>query len=167
MKQKILIGVLIVAGLASIAYAAFSQSLVVNGTGTTTGDWNVKITGITNSASTGATQVNGSPTFTATSATFNTNLAYPGASATYQITVKNQGNINAKLDSISDIATINATAPSDIKYTITGVTAGTTTLAAGTTNVITVKVEWLATSTMTTNASKSATITFNYIQNTP
>ena len=167
MKQKILIGVLIVAGLASIAYAAFSQSLVVNGTGTTTGDWNVKITGITNSASTGATQVNGSPTFTATSATFNTNLAYPGASATYQITVKNQGNINAKLDSISDIAAINAAAPAEINYTVTGVTAGTTTLAAGTTNVITVKVEWLATSTMTTNASKSATITFNYIQNTP
>lgn len=167
MKQKILIGVLIVAGLASIAYAAFSQSLVINGTGTTTGNWNVKITGITNSASTGATQVNGSPTFTATSATFNTNLAYPGASATYQITVSNQGNINAKLDTISDIATINAAAPADIKYTVTGVTAGTTTLAAGTTNVITVKVEWLATSTMTTNATKTATITFNYIQNTP
>lgn len=167
MKQKILIGVLIVAGLASIAYAAFSQSLVVNGTGTTTGNWDVKITGITNSASTGATQVNGTPSFTATSATFNANLAYPGASATYQITVSNQGNINAKLDSISDIATINAATPTDIKYTVTGVTAGTTTLAAGTTNVITVKVEWLATSTMTTNASKSATITFNYIQNTP
>ncbi len=166
MKQKILIGALIVVGLASIAYAAFSQSLVINGTGTTAADWDVKITGITTAASDGATQVNGSPTFTATSATFDVELAHPGASATYDITVANEGSIDAVLDSLTDVASINSAAPADITFTVTGVTAGTTTLAAGATNTVTVKVEWNAASTIQTTQSKSATITLNYIQNT-
>lgn len=167
MKQKLLIGALIVVGLASIAYAAFSQSLVINGTGTTTADWDVKITGITVAASNGATQVNSSPTFNATSATFDVELAHPGASATYDVTVTNAGSIDAILDSLTpDIATINGAAPTDIKFTVTGVTAGTTTLNAGTTNTVTVKVEWDSASTTTTTQSKTATINLNYVQNT-
>ena len=166
MKQKIIIGALIIVGLASIAYAAFSQSLTINGTGTTAADWDVKITGITATSANGATQVNGSPTFTATSATFDVELAHPGASAEYQVTVTNNGSIDAKLDSLTDIATINSAAPTDITYTVSGVTASTTTLAAGTTNVVTVKVEWDANSTITTTQSKSATLTLNYVQDT-
>lgn len=168
MKQKLLIGALIVVGLASIAYAALSQSLVINGTGTTTADWKVEITGITVAASNGATQVNSSPTFTNTTATFDVELAHPGASATYDITVTNGGSIDAILDSLTpDIATINGAAPTDITFTVTGVTAGTTTLNAGTTNTVTVKVEWNAASTITASQTKTASITLNYVQNTP
>ena len=166
MKQKIIIGALIIVGLSSIAYAAFSQSLTINGTGTTTADWDVKITGITTVGSTGATQVNGSPTFTATSATFDVELAHPGASAEYEVTVENDGSIDAKLDSLTDIASINSASPTDITYTVSGVTAGTTTLPAGSTNTVTVKVTWNPASTITSTQSKTATLTLNYVQDT-
>ena len=164
MKQKLLIGALIVVGLASIAYAAFSQSLVINGTGTTNADWDVRITGITQVNAEGATDVNGSPTFTATTATFDVELAYPGASATYDVTVTNAGSIDAVLDSLTDLTTVNGQAPTDITFTVSGVTAGTTALAAGATNTVTVEVEWDPASTLATQESKTASITLNYVQ---
>ena len=88
MKSKILVAALAVVVLASVAYAAFSQSLQINGTGTATGDWSVEITGITNASSTGTTEAV-VPSFTATTASFSTNLQYPGATATYNIVIKN------------------------------------------------------------------------------
>ena len=167
MKQKLLIGALIVAGLASIAYAAFSQSLVINGSASTSADWNVRITGITRTSANGAVDLSGTPSFTATSANFDVNLSYPGASATYQITVKNEGSIPAKLDSLTDIAAINAAAPADLTFTLSGVSAGSTTLPAGSTNTVIVTTQWSPSSTITANQTKSATITLNYIQDTP
>lgn len=164
MKNKLLVAALIVVGVASVAYAAFAQTLVINGKGTTSGDWNVKITSITAGAKVGATDVT-APTYTDTSATFDVELAYPGASATYDVVVSNSGSVPAKLDTITDLATLNSTAPAYIKYTVTGVTAGTTTLAASATNTVTVKVEWDANDTTgVTGQSKSATITLDYSQ---
>lgn len=166
MRNKLLIAALVVVGLASVAYAAFAQILTISGTGTATGSWNVAITGITRTTATGATDAS-APTFTGTSATFSTNLAYPGATATYEVTVKNNGTVPAKLSSITDLATINAAAPTYITYTVSGVTAGTTTLAAGATNTVTVVVTWDAASAPSTaGESKNATITLNYAQNT-
>lgn len=169
MKQKLIVAALIVAGLASIAYAAFSSNLVINGTGTTVADWDVKITNISAAAAnstTGATDAT-APTFTDTSATFDVELAYPGASAMYDVTVTNAGSINAILNSITpDVTAINGAAPTDLTYQITGVTPTTTTLNAGATNTVTVKVTWDAASTITTAQTKTATITLNYVQNT-
>ncbi len=169
MKQKLIVAALIVAGLASIAYAAFSSNLIINGTATTTPDWDVKITNIAANAvnsTTGATDTT-APVFTDTSATFDVELAYPGASATYDITVTNAGSIDAILSSITpDVATINGAAPTDITYEVTGVTPSTTTLNAGATNTVTVKVTWNSASTVTTAQTKTATITLNYVQNT-
>lgn len=45
--KKFIVVALIVVGLASVAYAAFSQQLTITGTGSTNPDWDVKITGIT------------------------------------------------------------------------------------------------------------------------
>lgn len=164
MRNKLLIAALIVVGLASVAYAAFAQVLTIGGTGTATGNWSVAITGITRTSATGATDST-EPSFTGTSATFDTALAYPGATASYEVTVENNGTVDAKLSSLTDLATLNTTAPSYIKYTVTGVTAGTTTLAAGATNTVTVTVTWDADSAPTTaNESKTATITLNYEQ---
>ena len=166
MRNKLLIAALVVVGLASVAYAAFAQILTVGGTGTTTGVWDVKITDITRSSATGATDVT-PPSYTGTSATFDTELAYPGATATYQVTVTNNGNVPALLSSLTDMASTNAAAPTFITYTLSGVTGGTTTIAPGATNVLTVVVTWLGSSApITTGDSKGATITLNYIQNT-
>ncbi|HSX32833.1 MAG TPA: hypothetical protein VLF91_00645 [Candidatus Saccharimonadales bacterium] len=166
-RNKLVAGAIVVVGLATIAYAAFSQSLSVNGSGTASGNWNVAITNITQASQTGVTE-NSAPTHTGTSASFDVDLAYPGATAQYDVTVTNSGSIPAKLSSITDLTSINAAAPTYITYTETGVTAGTTTLAAnGGTNVLHVTVTWNgASAPSSTGASKAATITLNYDQNT-
>lgn len=171
-RNKLLIIAAVVVGLASIAYAAYSQTLTVNGSGTATGGWNVGITSITLAGSAGATE-NSAPSYTGTSASFNVNLAYPGAYADYTITVTNSGNIGAILSSMTDLTSKNAEVPTYITYAVSGVTAGTTTIGttAGVdnTNTITVHIEWTAGTNpdTTTNNSKAATITFDYSQNTP
>lgn len=167
MRNKLIVAALVLVGLATVAYAAFSQQLQISGTGTASGDWDVKITGIVRTNATGATD-DPAPSFTGTSATFNTELAYPGATATYQVTVSNEGSIPAKLDAITDLATINSGAPAYIKYSVSGVTAGTTTLAAGATNTVDVTVTWDVNETQptTTGESKTATINLDYSQDT-
>lgn len=167
MRNKIIVAALVVVGFASVAYAAFAQVLTINGTGTAAGTWNVAITNITQTSNTGATD-NTPPSYTGTSATFDVDLAYPGATATYDVTVTNSGTVPAILSSITDLTSINSQAPTYLTYTTTGVTGGTTTLAAnGGTNVVHVTVTWDAASAPTTpNESKAATITLNYDQNT-
>lgn len=152
-------------GLASVAYAAFTQLLTVNGTGTATGTWNVAITGIALDASSSGGTNNTPPTSNATSATFDATLPYPGATAVYNVTIENTGNVDAKLSSITNLTTLNNTAPSYIKYAVTGVAADDI-LAAGGSTTATVTVSWDAadTTTQTTTHSKSATIDFNYVQ---
>jgi hypothetical protein len=168
MRNKLIIAAVALVGLASVAYAAYSQVLTVNGTGTASGDWNVAITDISSTSSTGATD-NTPPSFTGTSATFDTDLAYPGATESYDVTVTNNGTIPAILSSITDLTSTNAAAPVYITYSATGLTAGTTTLAAnGGTNVLHVTVLWDGSSSPDTSSgnSKGATITLNYDQNT-
>ncbi len=166
MRNKILITAALVVGLATVAYAAFAQILTINGTGTATGNWEVKILSITPAAQTGATDHASTPTFTATSATFNVDLAYPGATSSYDVVIKNNGSIAAKLSSITDLTAINAAAPADIKYAVTGVAVDDT-LAAGAQTTARVTVSWQSTGSTNINTqSKAATIEFNYIQNT-
>lgn len=165
MRNKIIIGALLLVGFASIAYAAFSQMLVINGTANTNANWDVKITGISLDGvnSSGATEAVAA-SFTDTSATFNVDLAAPGAQAVYNVTVENQGNIPAILNSITDLTSINAAAPADITFAVTGVTAGTTTLAPAATNTITVTATWDPASVMEGTQTKTAAISFNYVQ---
>lgn len=171
MRSRLLIVVVAVVGLASIAYAAYSTNLTVNGTGTATGGWDVAITNITLAGSDGATQ-NSTPTYTGTSANFDVDLAYPGAYADYTVTVTNNGNIPAILSSMTDLTSINTGDPTYITYAVSGVTTGTTTLGTtadvDNTNTITVHIEWTAGTNPDTSSgnSKAAAITFDYAQNT-
>ncbi len=169
MRNKFVIAALIIVGAASAAYAAFAQNLTVNGTGTATGNWAVQITAITLAASTGATNHNAvAPTVAGDglSATFSVDLAYPGAVGNYDVTIKNNGNIPAKLSTLTDLTTTNNAAPTYITYAITGVAINDT-LAAGATVTARVAVTWAAgASTNPAGANKAATITFGYIQNT-
>jgi len=166
MKTKIIVGAFVLIGLASIAYAAFAQVLNISGTGTSSGDWSVKITSITQTSATGVTE-NSAPSFTDTSATFDVNLAYPGATATYQVTVTNAGTIPAVLTSVDGVTAANAAAPAYITYGLTGVNNGTTLAANGGTNVANVTVTWdSASAPVSSGETKTATITLNYAQDT-
>ena len=164
MKNKLTSIAIIFVSLASVAYAAFATTLTINGTGTATGNWDVRIISITATGQVGATdQV--APSFTTTSATFNVGLGYPGATSSYQVAIRNQGNINAKLSTITDLTTLNASAPSYLTYAVTGVAVNDT-LAPNATVTATVSVTWASSaSTNPSGASKAATINFNYVQN--
>ena len=166
MKRKCLsLAVIVVSGV-SIAYAAYAQNLTINGTSTATGNWDVRIMSITPTAQVGATDHASPPSFTTTTATFNVDLAYPGATSSYQVVIRNNGNINAELSSITDLTSINATAPTYITYAVTGVAVNDA-LAPGTNTTATITTTWAASATTNpSGASKAATITFNYVQNT-
>ena len=167
MKNKLLVAASAVVGLATVAYAAFATTLSINGTGSATGTWSVAITGIAlDATSVGATNET-APVVAgdSLSATFDANLAYPGASAVYNVTIKNNGNIDAKLSTLSDLTTLNATAPSYLTYAVTGVAANDI-LAAGNTVTAKVTVTWAAADNHSGAASKPATINFGYVQNT-
>ncbi len=164
MKNKFIPIAIVLVSFASVAYASFASTLTINGTGTATGNWDVRIISITATGQVGATdQV--APSFTTTSATFNVGLGYPGATSSYQVAIKNQGNINAKLSTITDLTSLNAAAPTYLTYTLTGVAVNDT-LAPNATVTATVTVAWASSaSTNPSGASKAATINFNYIQN--
>ena len=163
--KKIIIGALIVVGLASIAYAAFSQQLTISGTGSTKADWDVKITGITHETTNGVTLVT-PVNFSDTQATFDVELTHPGAEAVFEVTIANEGGVDAILDSIAGLDAANAANPADIEFTLSGVKEGETTLDSGSENIAIVTVKWKASSTLDTDQSKTATINFNYVQNT-
>ena len=149
---------------ASVAYASFASTLNISGTGTATGNWQVEIISITPTGQVGATD-SPLPSFSATAATFSVNLAYPGATSSYQVAIKNKGNITAKLSTITDLTTINNSAPTYITDAVSGVAVNDT-LAPNATATATVTVTWAASATTNpSGASKAATIAFNYIQN--
>jgi len=73
----------------AIGYAALAQLLTINGTANISANWDIKISNIAEGTLTGATSkkaavVSGDKL----SATFDVNLEYPGATATYIVTVK-------------------------------------------------------------------------------
>lgn len=157
----LLILLLVIVGMA-VGYAALSQALVINGTANITTEWKVLFTNIEEGTLTGA-ESKTAPSYTATTATFDVNLLYPGASAQYIVTVANQGSINAKLASVDGIDTANAAAPTDITYTIDA--KANDTLDAKATKTYTVTVTWdAASTTIPETKTKTATITLNYEQ---
>ena len=158
-KNLLLVILLIAVVGMAIGYAALSQQLVINGTANITTEWDVHIKNITASAGNATTgaQDKTPPSFTATSATFDVDLAYPGASATYTVTVENGGTIAAKLQEVTGVDTANAA------YTIDA--QANDSLGSKSTKDYTVTVTWDKQATEIPNTkTKTATITLNYVQ---
>ena len=165
-RKNILIVALLLALVAmSIGYAAIADTLNISGTANIAKNWDVKITDINTRVLTGANVKEGSPTFNNTSANFEVDLEYPGASASFDITVENAGRLNAILDSIEGIEEANLEGPDYIKYSITGVNEGDL-LDSNDTTTATVTVTWDASDDTTEEnmVSKTASINLNYIQ---
>ena len=101
-KTYLLIGLVVICIflMLGLGYALLSQNLDIKGTGTITSDWNILITNIvTKEKSSTASNVT-EPTHSGTSATMNAKFELPGDYISYDITVANQGTLNAVLDSI-------------------------------------------------------------------
>ncbi len=162
-KRNIIIGSLCaVVLLMAVGYAAFQTVLNIQGTSNITSSWNVKITNVTSKNIVGTASNNGDPSFEELSATFKTSLQAPGDSIEYDITVSNAGSLDAKLDEI----TLSDTNNPAIKFTATGMTKGDV-ITAGSTKVLTVKVEYLSSvSEQPTNTTSTLTVDLDYSQAT-
>ena len=160
-KRNIIIGSLCaIVLLMAVGYAAFQTVLNIQGTSNITSSWDIKITNVTSKNIKGTASNNGDPSFENLSATFKTNLQAPGDSIEYDITVTNNGSLNAKLDKYKLTDTNNEV----IKFTQTGLTNGEV-LTAGSTKTFTVKVEYLSTtSEQPSKVTSSLTITLDYSQ---
>ena len=162
-QRNILItGLCIAVLLMGIVYAFFQTNLNIDGTATITSKWDVKITNIVSKNIVGTASNNGDPAFTGTSATFKTNLESPGDSIEYDITVANNGNLDAQLDDIVLIDSNN----SAIEFSTRGLKKGDI-INAGTSSTLNVKVAY-SDSVNTDPATKESnlTVTLDYSQYT-
>lgn len=169
-SRGIVIGVLCAVILfMSIGFAAISTRLTLTGTATVGSTWNVEITGIekTNDSTVGATDAT-APSFTATTATFDVDLAQPGDKAVYQVTVENKGTIDAKLSDIVSTLDDSKDAKDALTLTVTGVEKDAV-LQAGKTHVFTMTAEYKATAqndlAPADGDQEVITVTLDYNQN--
>lgn len=164
-QKNLLIGFLIAAILMmSVGYAALASQLNINGVSGITGNFEVKFTSITEGTATGSATNKTAAKVTDTTATFDVEFVSPGDSMTYEIIVKNTGNLVAKLDSIVGLPSETENDP--IKYTVTGVSEGDT-LGVNETVTVTVKAEYdssITSQPAEDKLSKTLSVTLNYVQ---
>lgn len=118
-KNMLIGGLLALVLVMTVAYAAFASNLSITSTATTTNSWNVLITNIQSKNIVGSA-TNNSATYTDLTANFSASLVSPGDSITYEITVSNQGSLDAYLNSITPSITNNEL----INVEYTGITVG-------------------------------------------
>ena len=99
-RNYIIAGLCMILVIMGVGYAAFSSQLKMSGTSNITSNWSVKITDIQSKVVNGTPANASEPTHTDTTATFRTTLTSPGDTMQYDVTVSNEGDIDAKLDKI-------------------------------------------------------------------
>lgn len=99
-KKNIIHLLLLALCIMTIGYAAFNSNLVINGSASIESNWDVEITGITSKEIHGGASNENPPVYTKISATFKSILQSPGDFITYEVTVRNNGDIDARLDDI-------------------------------------------------------------------
>ena len=184
-KKNIIIGSLVVAIVTmAIGYAVLSQQLKVNGTANISGDWDVRMTNITegtpsNSAGATVTATNVIPAVIESSKTAKFSVAFktPGDTMEYDITVSNSGSLDAKLSNVvvaatdDDGGTLELTEENGINYEITidgksvEEAKNDVLTNSGGHSTIHVKVYWDQNATaVPTNAIKKLSVTLDYEQ---
>lgn len=107
-----------------IGYAAYTEQLKLKANYNINENFSVKITNI-ESTTLGGHAINAeAPTYTDTTATFNTKLYLPGDYAEYTVTVVNDGNIDAYLKSIDPDPENTVENESAIKFSLSGIKTG-------------------------------------------
>ena len=140
--QHFLIGTICIAAflMLGIGYAILSQQLDINGTAQITSNWEILFTSAEekemNNATTTRKEISNQTTLT-----LDVNLTQPGASATYDVVVENQGDLDAVLSKIDGISESNSKDPKSIKVSIENIKTGDA-LLAGDNKTFQVKVYW-------------------------
>lgn len=166
MNKKWYIGILVLlVGVMAVGYAALAQELNIFGTSNVTANWNMEITRFAEMSSHGVTT--DSVSFTATSATFNIDLAFPSATATYEMDITNNGTIDAEVASIVVTPTNNLP---DVSYEFSGILVGDKqpagSMMANNTRTGTLVVTWDGAGTEVVTGQEDITVTVTYVQDT-
>ena len=144
----------------AVGYAAFASQLKISGTSNISSNFLVKITDIKSSVLSGSASDAVEPTHTDLTATFSTNLVSPGDAMKYDITVANEGSIDAVLNSID----VNTGSNDAITFETSGIKEGDA-LLKSTTDVLTVIVRYNSSVTSQPESTESTiTVTLNYGQ---
>lgn len=161
-KRTIIIGSLFaILVVMTVGYAAFSTKLKISGTSNIASKWDIKITNVAVKSIDGSAEnVEGSPSYNALTASVEANLFSPGDAVTYEITIENQGDIDAVLNKITKTNSNNP----DIVFEIAGLTEGSE-LPAHTSTTMTIKVSYSTSVTaQPDNLTSELNVTLDYGQ---
>ena len=160
-RNKIIIMILVgIICLMGAGYAAFNTRLNITGTSEISSSWNIKIIGA-NVSDTGGKGENVKNTYTDLTATLEANLYDKGDYVEYSIIVENDGDFDAKLETLG-ITNSNNEA---VKITSTGFTKGET-LFKGTTKTLKVKIEYNASyNGDASGTSGESSVSLDFVQN--
>lgn len=182
-KNYLIVALLAIVTVMGIGYAVFSTSLTINGSANISSKWNVafdttKTTGASGVVSkttgfSGGTAPDGTVSYGSNgqTATVNATLRQPGDKVTFTLTIKNTGNIAAKLGTPSikgtncSISGLTCTSSSGhIKFTVGNPASSNLAASTGTTTIkITAEFPNTTVSSSTTE-NASITVTLNASQ---
>ena len=158
-RNYIIAGLCMILVIMGVGYAAFSSQLKISGTSNITSNWSVKITDIQSKVVNGTPTNASEPTHTDTTATFRTTLTSPGDTMQYDVTVSNEGNIDAKLDKITVPESTNPA----IGFEVSGVEEGSL-LEAKQTAILTVTVKYNDVTEQPSDLTADLEVTLDYSQ---
>ena len=124
-SEHFLIGTIVVSVflMLGIGYALLSQTLQINGTSNITSKWKILFTSAEekemNNATTQLKEITDDTTLT-----LNVELTQPGATATYDVVVANQGDLDAVLSKIEGVEETNSSDPLPIKVHLENIAEG-------------------------------------------
>ncbi len=143
-----------------VGYAAFSSKLDIKGVSSITSKWDIRITNVKTKQLIGSAENAKEPTFGDLSAQMEANFYTPGDAAVYEITVANEGTIDAVLDSIK----IDGPEQDVIVFSIDGINSKEE-LLSGATKTFTITVKYNEEITeQPENSSASFTTNLEYLQ---
>ena len=158
-RNYIIAGLCMILVIMGVGYAAFQSQLRISGTSNITSNWSVKITDIQSKVISGTPANASEPTHTDTTATFRTTLTSPGDTMQYDVTVLNEGDIDAKLDKI----TIPESTNPAIGFEVSGIEEGSL-LEAKQTALLTVTVKYNDVTEQPSDLTADLEITLDYSQ---
>ncbi|MDO4974999.1 MAG: InlB B-repeat-containing protein, partial [Alphaproteobacteria bacterium] len=163
-KRRIIIALIGVLCLMTAGYAAFRTQLTVGTTTNINTNWDVEIIDVTSGTTTGNAENVYTPTWTSLTANMEANVYEKGDSVEYDVTIKNKGDLDAKIDDIvSNIKSDNDA----VRITYSGYAKGQV-LPKNQQMVVKVKIEYNPEyeGELTEDVSSEVAITFNYTQAT-
>lgn len=99
-KSMLMIAVGALLIVMAVGYAAASTVLSITGTANVNATWNIAITGVDEGTPTGNAENTSTPTFTGTTANFEFTFTNPGDEIKYDVTVTNNGTVDAYLNAV-------------------------------------------------------------------